>query len=165
VVREPATFPRPLEVTARRLAVLAVAALGLLVGCAREDEAPPLPPACTAGPEAVLRALEAAPRPVRVDGVRLSACIPPSTSGSELQAVGPTLVGAASELSDAAARRPEGPAALRLGYLVGAAERGIGGARAPGTSTEIVRRLELELDAVGRSRSLERGLRAGRASG
>ena len=58
-----------------------------------------------------------------------------------------------------------GPAALRLGYLVGAAERGIGGPGAPGTSTEIVRRLELELDAVGPSRALERGLSAGRASG
>ena len=135
--------------------------------CAREAEEPPLPAACSAGRDPVLGALEAAPRPVRLDGTPLSACVRPSgTSGGDLQTAGASLVSAASALADAAARRPEGPDALRLGYLVGAAQRGAGGPGAPGTSTEMVRRIELELDAVpARSRAVEQGLRAGRRTG
>jgi hypothetical protein len=152
-------------VRARSLALLLGAALTPL-GCAPEGEEPPLPKACTAGPEAVLEALEAAPGPVRMDGVPVSACLRPESSGEVLQTVGPTLVGAASELADAASGRPESRAALELGYLVGAVERATGGSGAPGTSTEIVRRIELELDAVRpRSRALEEGRRAGRATG
>jgi hypothetical protein len=159
------------RVPARTLGLLAGAALalGVLVvvsGCAREGLARPLPSACSAGRDRVIEALKAAPRPVRLDGAPLSACFARRTTGGDLQAVGASFVEAASTLSNQAARRPEGPAARRLGYLVGAAERGAGGVGAPGTNTEVVRRLELELDGVDPgSRALADGLRAGRASG
>ena len=147
-------------------AALTLGALGVVSACARDGAERPLPAACSAGRDRVIEALRAAPRPVRIGGTPLSACFARRSTGGDLQAVGASFVEAASTLSDEAALRPEGPAARRLGYLVGAAERGAGGAGAPGTNTEIVRRLELELDDVDPgSRALAEGLRAGRATG
>ena len=149
----------------RALGPLLAAALAVL-GCAREGPEKPLPPACAAGPEAVLEALRAAPRPVRLhEGVPLSRCLARHSTGGDLQAVGASFVGAASTLADRAAHAPDGRAAAELGYLVGAVERG---ARSPGgnTSGEMVRRVELELDAVDhRSQAVRSGLRAGRVTG
>jgi hypothetical protein len=148
----------------RALGLLLVAAL-VAAGCARQGAADRLPVGCTEGPGKVLDALRAAPRPVRLDGAPLSACLTRHSTGGDLQAVGPTLVSAATTLSDRAARDPEGRAALELGYLVGGLERG---AEGPGgnTSGEVVRRVGLELDAVdNRSHALQKGLRAGRATG
>jgi len=148
----------------RALGLLLAAAL-VAAGCAREGPDVPLPAACSVGPEAVLRALRAAPRPVRVEGVPLSACLSRHSTGGDLQAMGASFVGAASALADRAASDPESPAATQLGYLAGAAERGAAG---PGgnTSGEVVRRIDLELDAVRHdSRALRAGLRAGRATG
>jgi hypothetical protein len=136
-----------------------------VAGCGREGPGEPLPRACTAGPEPVLRALRAAPRPVRIGGAPLSACLARHSTGGDLQALGKSFVGAASALADRAAREPGGRAATQLGYLVGGVQRG---ASRPGgnTSGEMVRRVELELDAVDRgSRALRAGIRAGRATG
>jgi hypothetical protein len=157
----------PLRALARALAAGVVLASPLLAGaCARQARQPPLPAACSAGPEAVLTALRAAPSPVRLGGTPLSGCLARQSTGGDLQAVGSSFVGAATSLSERTAREPEGRAATELGYLVGAVERGSGGAEAAGTSAEVVRRVELELDAVPRrSRALRHGLRAGRSTG
>jgi len=144
------------------LFVMATVALG----CAPQDGDEPLPFACGMGPEAVRDALGAAPRPVRIDGTPLSACLDPTSDGTDLQAVGTSLVGAASELAGRAQRRPEGAAAMRLGYLVGAVQRGAGRANAQGINSELVRRIEQELALVDPgSRAVREGLRAGRSTG
>ncbi len=136
------------------------------IGCAPQDGDEPLPLACGVGPETVRDALGAAPRPVRIDGTPLSACLEPASDGTDLQTVGTSLVGAASELAGPAERRPEGEAAMRLGYLVGAVQRGAGRANAQGINSELVRRVEQELALVDRgSRAVREGLRAGRSSG
>ena len=148
------------------LAIALAALSALAVGCARQDREPPLPLACSAGPEEVQAALEAAPRPVRVDGTPLSACIDARSDAADLQTVGSSLVAVAAELGGQAARRPEGRAAVQLGYLVGAMQRGAGRANAQGINSELMRRVELELDPVGPgSRAVDEGIRAGRRTG
>lgn len=135
-------------------------------GCARQDREASLPLACSADPGEVRAALEAAPRPVRVDGTPLSACLDARSDAADLQTVGSSLVGVAAELGGQAARRPEGQAAVQLGYLVGAMQRGAGRAHAQGIHSELMRRVELELDPLGpRSRAVEEGIRAGRRTG
>jgi hypothetical protein len=61
--------------------------------------------------------------------------------------------------------RPEpAPAALRLGYLVGAARRGA--SETQGVHDELIRRIEQELAGVDRrSPAYQRGYDAGRARG
>jgi len=56
--------------------------------------------------------------------VRISDCLMESQSGGELATVGAAMVEAATELNSAARARSGGEANRRLGYLVGAAERG-----------------------------------------
>lgn len=145
---------------ARALACIAAAVVA--PGCGGDDEQ--LPEACRAGPAKVRAALERAPGPVAVDGVRLSSCFTESSAASDIQSVGATYVSVAGGLADAARARPEGPEALRLGYLVGAAERGA--ARTQGIHAEMIHRLEGEPVALrGRSSAYRRGHRAGRRSG
>jgi hypothetical protein len=139
-----------------------MAAAVVAPGCGGDDEQ--LPGACRAGPAKVTAALERAPRPVAVDGVRLSRCLTESSDPSDIQAVGATYVSVAGTLADAARARPEGPEAVRLGYLVGAAERGA--KRTQGIHSEMVHRLQGEPAVLeGRSSAYRRGHRAGRRSG
>lgn len=139
-----------------------MAAALVAFGCGRGHEQ--LPEACRAGPAKVSAALERAPRPVAVEGVRLSSCLPESSDASDVQAVGATYVSVAGTLADAARARPEGPEALRLGYLVGAAERGA--RRTQGIHSEMIHRLRVEPTVLeGRSSAYRRGHRAGRNSG
>jgi hypothetical protein len=109
----------------RRLGILAALALAGCGGHGPEK----LPAACASGPAAVLKALAAAPGAVRVGGVSLSHCFNRTASASDVQTVGGTLLAVAEQLSNRAEAHPEGAAALRLGYLIGAAQRG---ARATG---------------------------------
>ena len=148
----------------RRASALAAAiAAALLGGCDRDD--PEVPVACKEGPASVRAALDSAPREVRLgDGTRLSACLVDRSDAADMQAVGGGFVEAASQLAPAARAEPEGPAALRLGYLVGAARRGAGGTG--GIHYDLVKRLEQEASAVeGRSRAFGEGVAAGRRSG
>src|SRR3712207_392149 len=101
--------------------MLACSVLGLS-GCGDEEERPAA--ACPASPEAVLSALRAAPGEVRAGGERLSACLTEGSDAGDLQRVGVAYVEAAAILARDARRDPEGRAALRLGYLVGAVRRG-----------------------------------------
>jgi hypothetical protein len=110
--------------------------------------------------------LERAPQPVRLAGAPLSACLAPGSGGAELQAVGTSFVGAAADLAEPAARRPESEAATQLGYLVGAVRRGAGRPDFQGIHTELVRRVEQELARVDPgSHALRGGLEAGWRTG
>lgn len=142
---------------------MALAAVGI-AGCGSDPASPPA--ACAARPAAVSAALRAAPGPVRLaDGTRLSTCVARSTSDAALQDVGLALTPAADAL--AADLPTSDTAALRLGYLVGAARRGA--RHTGGVHVELVRRLEQAAGIGGpppaRRAAYRRGLAAGEARG
>jgi hypothetical protein len=140
----------------------ALACLVLLSACSSDGEEE-LPAACEA-PETSLRAaLAEAPGEVRLDGTPISGCFVKSSDPSAVQRVGAAYLAVAAELGDSAARRPEGAAALRLGYLIGAVRRG--SERTQGIHSELLRRLEQEASPVLDSAAFERGERAGRTTG
>jgi hypothetical protein len=133
-----------------------------LSACSREEESTPV--GCLAGEETVLRALERAPGNVALEGTALSACLSDTTDGDALQSVGAAYLEAATTLADRAAAKPEGEAALRLGYLLGAVKRSEAGAQ--GVGYELGRRLQSEAARVREgSRAFARGERAGARGG
>jgi hypothetical protein len=149
-----------------RASLLAAAAcLALVValaGCS-SDEEEGAPSACLVDSEAYIRALQAAPAAVRLDGATpVSECLTSGQEGGELSQIGQEIVTAATVLNDEARRSPEGPAAVQLGYLVGAVERG-----AEGIHADLVRRVNsaarFELDPV--PPDFNRGYEAGLESG
>jgi hypothetical protein len=143
------------------LGALVAVVLGA-VGCGDDKERPAA--ACTEGAASVLRALRAAPARVTVGGRPLSSCLTDGSNGDDVQLLGASWTQAAARLSDRAQGHPEGADALRLGYLVGAAEKGA--SHTPGIHSEMVRRLELEAAPLaGHSAALARGERAGRRLG
>ena len=141
-----------------RAVCIVLCALVAVPACGDEEERPAA--ACTVSPDAVVSALRAAPGEVRVGGVRLSSCLTEGSESDDLQRVGTAYVEAAALLARRAARRPEGDAALRLGYLVGAVRRG--GSRTDGVHSELIRRLDQERLS---SAAFRRGERAGLSSG
>src|SRR3954462_8963451 len=165
----------------RRAAVLlaVAAAVGAVGGCGAKA-APPVDDACRSSPGAIERALARAPAPVTLpSGTKLSECVSRARTDADLQNTGLVLPRAAD---DRAGRPPQGDphAAVALGYLVGAARRG--SARTNGIHAELARRVEsaarvLASDAggddggdggdgaPGLAGALERGLRAGEATG
>jgi hypothetical protein len=143
------------------IVVLAACAAALLSACG--DDPGALPDGCGDGDQ-VLRALRSAPGQVRLGGARLSDCLQRGSDADQLQLVGASFVQAASRLSAQARRRPNGRAALELGYLDAAAHRG--GSHTQGIHQELLRRLDQELAGVDtRSRAYLRGKRAAQASG
>ena len=142
----------------RRLLVLG---LVVVAGCGG-DRSESLPAACTQGPVAIKKALAKAPGEVAIDGTRISECFNRNAAGEDVQIVGGFLLAAAQELGDRA-RAGDQQAALRLGYLVGAAQRG---AARNGLGAEIVRRLEAETSGLGAGQAAyARGLGAGKSQG
>lgn len=138
----------------------AILVLVVLVGGCGSNTRQALPAACTTGgPEPIARALASAPGPVRVHGVAVSKCFSRETGSADVQVMGGNLLAVAQRLHDAAATDPAGAAAVRLGYLLGAARRG---ANSTGVHEELVRRLESE--GI-RSAAFSRGRRAGLATG
>jgi hypothetical protein len=127
----------PIRPTTTGAAVAAlVLAVALLAGCGsnREDEAPA---PCLATSQGYLRALEAAPGQVRLAGsTPISACLVPEQSGGQLSSIGREMIVAATKLNAEARRDPGGPAAVQLGYLIGAVSQG-----ADAIHTDLVRRL------------------------
>jgi len=124
----------------RRL--LLIAALGIsvqaMIGCGGPDDSTPV--ACLEGPSAYLRALDEAPNAVELAGeTPISDCIAENQKGGDLARVGKAMVTAATTLNAEARAKPGGAANLRLGYLLGAAERGSEGTE--GIHAELIRRL------------------------
>jgi hypothetical protein len=134
-----------------------------LAGCAGNG-GHAVAPACRTGAAPVLTALRAAPGRVTLDGTPLSSCVREATGGGELNDIGLGYLDAASRLARAAGRRPEGPEALQLGYLVGAVHRGASADMGP--ASELVRRLDSEATRAGpRSAAFRRGRSAGLRAG
>jgi hypothetical protein len=146
----------------KRISIAAVVVV-LGTGCSSdEDEA--FPTACLGAEEQLRAALESAPGPVDLGGTPISGCLVKSSDPGEIQEVGAAYLAVAADLGAAAGVEPEGEAALRLGYLVGAARRGA--ARTQGIHGELVRRLEQEAARLaGTSDAYARGRRAGERSG
>jgi hypothetical protein len=119
---------------------LAAIALALALGaCGTSDEGTPV--ACLESSKAYLRALEDAPEPVRLPGgTRISDCLTKNQGGGELATIGISMVRTATALNSEARQNPGGPAAVQLGFLLGAVERGA--EDTAGIHSELVRRLE-----------------------
>jgi hypothetical protein len=155
--------------TVRRAAPLLISLALVSAGCGSSDDAG-TPAACLAPAATYLRALEAAPQPVRLAGdTPISDCLAEDQSGGELGDVGESLVGAATLLSAAAEEHPGSEQTLRLGYLVGAVEEGA--SETSGIHTDLVRRIEAasRYRTHGGQNSAElayaRGYAAGRSGG
>jgi hypothetical protein len=133
--------------------------LPVLAGCGSSAK---LPAGCNQGPDAIVKALGKAPAAVAIDGTPISGCFTRNASSDNVQIVGTNLLGAAEQLGDRA-RAGDPKAALQLGYLIGAAQRG---SRRNGLGDELVRRLDAEttVAATGQA-AYARGLRAGEAGG
>jgi hypothetical protein len=128
-----------------RLAPALLAGLALS-GCTAGDD-PPLPADCLQGEEALEEALAAAPDPVRLgDGTAISTCVELASSAADQQNVGILVVGVAEGLEEQAADGDEA-AALRLGYLVGAVQRGA--QRTSGIQLELAFRISRVAGALG----------------
>jgi hypothetical protein len=145
---------------------LALFAAASLAACGAHDA--PLDEACVGSANAIERALAAAPRPVTLpSGTRLSQCVSNARSDADLQTAGAVLTRAADHLA-AQARTGDADAALRLGYLVGAARRGA--KRTAGIHAELQRHIERSAAVLAGAgarvaRALSRGQRAGEATG
>jgi hypothetical protein len=121
--------------------VLVSLALGaaLLAGCGGRDD-PSTPVACLEGAGVYLSALAAAPGEVKLsDETPIGDCLAENQQGGNLATVGEAMIDAATKLNAEARENPDGPAALRLGYLLGAAEHGA--ERTEGIHAELIRRL------------------------
>jgi hypothetical protein len=149
----------------RRAPLPLLVALALAAGCG-EEEVPPVAASCTGDAEAIVVALERAPGAVELpDGATISECVRRARTDAELQNVGVTLSAAAEEL-EALALEGDEQAALRLGYLVGAARTGA--ETTSGVGAELVRRLERSAGIDGVSTvddALVQGLAAGERRG
>jgi hypothetical protein len=126
----------------RVAAALLVGAIIVIAGCDNgEDDQAPV--ACVRGidldarVDTYLRALQSAPGSVRLEGnVPISSCLVADQAAASLGDVGEAMVVAATKLNNEARRDPGGPAALELGYLLGAVSKG-----ADSIHTDLVRRL------------------------
>ena len=142
--------------------LLGCAGVALLGACGAGDEV--LSSACTDRAQ-VERALARAPDAVRLpDGTGLSACLRGATTPALLQDLGITFTAVAENLETKADGDPT--AARRLGYLIGAARRGIAGSS--GTGAELAHRLERSGAGVqdpAATAALQQGLSAGEGTG
>ena len=113
----------------------------LLAGCGgsgAKDERQPV--ACREGVGVYLNALRAAPGEVILAGeTPISGCLVPAAEQGELADLGEAALAAATKLNAEARAEPGGPAALQLGYLIGAIARG--SEETEGVHAELLRRL------------------------
>ncbi len=111
-----------------------------LGGCGSDDQ-PETPAACLQPADAYLRALEAAPGEVRLDGTTpISSCLVAEQPSGALQTVGKSVVDAATELNRRILRDPDPRTIVELGYLVGAVQEGASGTG--GIHQDLVLRLD-----------------------
>jgi hypothetical protein len=122
--------------------VAASALLGLLClaafGCGGQGDSTPV--ACLEGAAAYEKALRDAPGEVQLAGeTPISDCLASNQQAGDLARVGESLVDAATGLNAEGRGRPDSGAALRLGYLLGAAQRGADDSE--GIHSDLLRRL------------------------
>lgn len=156
-----------------RAALLALAAATVLLagGCGGgQDNSTPV--ACLEPEGAYREALRAAPGAVKLDGTTpISECLAANQQGGDLAAVGTTMVTLATKLNAEARADPGGGAAVQLGYLLGAAERGAEDTE--GIHADLLRRLTVAARYAPADQPLpaaflaayRRGFDAGRAGG
>src|SRR4051794_32475380 len=122
-----------------RLALAATAtALLCLVGCGATSDSTPV--TCLEGAGAYLTALKKAPGAVELRGETLiSGCLVENQKAGDLASVGTAMVAATTKLNGEARAEPGGGANLRLGYLLGAAQRGA--EETGGIHADLIRRL------------------------
>jgi hypothetical protein len=123
----------------RYAAALAFACLTLLAsGCGSQDDSTPV--ACLEGAAAYEEALRDAPGEVLLGGESpIGECLASNQQAGDLARVGEALVETATSLNAEARTKDGGAAALRLGYLLGAARRGAEGSE--GIHADLIRRL------------------------
>ena len=155
----------------RAVALLAAVAAPALGACSSDDE-DATPAACLAPASDYLDALTGAPAEVLIGGeTPISGCLVAGQSPAELADAGESMIGAATELNAAARRDPGGDDTVRLGYLVGAVQRGA--AETGGIHADLVRRLDAaarfvpegERLPVSFERAFGEGYAAGQATG
>jgi hypothetical protein len=119
--------------------LLAAACLtGATLGCGGQDDSTPV--ACLEGAAAYEQALEAAPGEVRLEGeTPIGDCLAANQTAGDLARVGEAMIEATTELNAEARAEAGGDAAVQLGYLLGAAERG--SEESEGIHSDLVRRL------------------------
>jgi len=118
--------------------VIALSVLAVLAGCGSTDDSTPV--ACLEGDGVYLTALRDAPGAVALPGGSpISTCLVENQQAGDLATVGASMIEAATKLNAEAREEPGGPASLRLGYLLGAAQRGADGTQ--GIHAELLRRL------------------------
>jgi hypothetical protein len=155
----------------KTIAIAAAAAvLFALAGCG--DSGDDTPTACLEGVKVYLRALQDAPRAVKLRGqTPISDCLVENQGGGQLATVGSAMVTAAIKLNTEARADPGGKANLQLGYLVGAAQ--LGSERTDGIHSELLRRLSAAVRYSPDSQALQlaflrtmiRGVNAGKTRG
>jgi hypothetical protein len=118
------------------LTALVLALVG--VGCGSQDDSTPV--ACLEGAAAYEEALRKAPGEVLLgDETPISDCLAENQKAGDLARVGEPMLETATALSAQAREKDGGDAAVRLGYLIGAAERGASSSE--GIHSDLVRRL------------------------
>src|SRR4051812_38591790 len=123
----------------RFAAVLLLAAAALVaIGCGSQDDSTPV--ACLEGAAAYERALQNAPGKVLLQGeTPISDCLASNQKAGDLSQVGEAMVDTATALNAQAREEGGGEAAVRLGYLIGAVQRGAESSE--GIHSDLVRRL------------------------
>lgn len=148
----------------------AVALLGAFtlaaLGCGSQDDSTPV--ACLEGASAYEKALRDAPDEVLLQGeTPISDCLASNQQAGDLSRVGEAMVETATALSAQAREEDGGDAAVQLGYLIGAAERGA--ETSEGIHSDLVRRLTVAAryapDRHPLSPSFMRAYEAGYAAG
>jgi hypothetical protein len=125
-------------VRVRLLPVIVISLALLLSGCGSPDDSTPV--VCMERSGTYLRALAGAPGEVTLDGeTPISDCLAENQKAGDLAAVGTAMLAAATKLNAEARDEPGGEANLRLGYLLGAAQRGA--ESTDGIHAELLRRL------------------------
>jgi hypothetical protein len=138
-----------------------VAGACALAGCTTGEHDPPSL-SCIQSPADIRAALRSAPGAVTLaDGATLSDCVGSARKAADLQNVGGTLTTAAVPLEASAPRDPR--AALELGYLVGAVERGA--TATAGLQDELVNRMYNSLASAHLSGAEQSAAARGRAAG
>jgi hypothetical protein len=114
----------------RLLPIVSLLSLSIVVaGCGAPGDS--TPGACLQGPSFYVHHGRG--------GVLVSECLAQNQTAGDLAAVGDAMLTATTKLNAEARAKPGAAANLRLGYLLGAAQRGAGGTA--GIHTELIRRL------------------------